>query len=387
VAATAASPQSRVPSAVQRPPWYQARLWHGMEFFAWLRLLAKNRLAISPSRVPMALGLTAAAMFNTALRWLQAICYGRKVRRVEIVSDPVFIIGHWRTGTTMLHELLALDPRHRCPTTYESLCPNHFLLSQRRLGRWLSLLLPRTRPMDNMRVSFDRPQEDEAALCNRGVPSPFATVAFPNRPPQESRYVDLEGLSVGELARWERGMRTFLKELLFVRPGQLVLKSPQHTFRMKVLSQMFPRACFIYLVRDPYVVFPSTEHFWTKMYEVHGLQRPRLESLRDQVFETFAAMHRKLEESRSSVDPARFYELRYEELVADPVAAVEAIYDYFRWPDFDAVRPALARYAQRARRYQANCYALPAELRDEITRRWKPYIEQYGYGKELGIRD
>ena len=80
--------------------------------------------------------------------------------------------------------------------------------------------------MDNMRVSFDRPQEDEAALCNRGVPSPFATVAFPNRPVQHPRYVDLEELSAGELARWERGMRTFLKEW--------VSQGPTHHFALGI---------------------------------------------------------------------------------------------------------------------------------------------------------
>jgi hypothetical protein len=342
--------------------------------------LARNRFAVSPSRVPAALGITLAAAVNTGLRCVQSLRFARAVARVEIAPEPVFIIGHWRTGTTMLHELLALDPRNRCPTTFESLCPNHFLISERLVRRWLWFVLPRTRPMDNMRVSFDRPQEDEAALCNRGVPSPFATVAFPNHPPQYPRYGDLEDLSPAELARWEKQFRAFLKELLFKRPGQLVLKSPQHTFRLKAIDRMFPHARFICLVRDPFVVFSSTVHFWTKMYEAHGLQRPKLESLGEQVFATFSAMHERLEQARKRIDPGRFVDLRYEELVADPVAAVRAIYERFQWPDFPSVEPAINKYAERSKRYKTNRYDLSQELRQEIACRWAPYMEKYGYG-------
>jgi len=294
----------------------------------------------------------------------------------------VFIIGHWRTGTTFLHELMALDPRHRCPTTYESLSPNHFLVSERFVRYWLWFILPRTRPMDNVRVGFDRPQEDEAALCIRGVPSPFATVAFPNRPPQNPRYVDLEDLSPAELARWENSFRAFLKLLLFKRPGQLVLKSPLHTFRLKTLIRMFPQARFVHLVRDPYAVFPSTVHFWTKMYEAYGLQRPNLRGLEDYVFDTLTAMYERLEASRARIAPAQFYELRYEDLINDPAAAVARIYDYFGWSHFPAIQPTVAKYAERAKHFKTNRYELSPELHEAITRRWAAYFEKYGYKTE-----
>ena len=364
---------------MKRDSWYQGRLWSGMDFFAWLRLLARNRFAVSPSRLPTALAITLCAVANTTLRAVQNLRLGRQVARVEITADPIFIIGHWRTGTTMVQELLALDPRHRCPTTYECLVPNHFLISERFVRRWLWFMLPSRRPMDNMRMSFDRPQEDEAALCNLGVPSPFLTVAFPNRPLQYPRYVDLEDLAPAELQRWERSLRRFLQRILFKRPGRLVLKSPRHTSRLKVLSRMFPKAQFIHIVRDPYVVFPSTVHFWTVMYATQGLQRPKLDALNDYVFDTFVAMHRKLEETRALIDPAQFYQLRYEDLVRDPVGEVRAMYEYFQWREFDAVEPAIRRYAGRSKRYQTNRYELTPELRGEITSRWGPHIEKHGY--------
>jgi hypothetical protein len=366
-------------------PWYTARLWNGMDFFGWLRLLARNRFAVSPSRLPRAFVITLFSIGNTTLRWGQHLRFGRRIAELRIDADPIFIVGHWRTGTTMLHELLALDRRHRCPTTYECLIPNHFLISERLARRWLWFMLPRTRPMDNVRLSFDKPQEDEAALCNLGTPSPFLTVAFPNRPRQHPRYVDMEGLSQAELERWERALRSFLKHVLFKRPGQLVLKSPQHTFRLKTLARMFPEARFVHLVRDPYVLLPSTVHFWTEMYKTYGLQNPKLECLQDFVFDTLALMHEKYREGRQAVSSDRIYELRYEDLVRDPLEAMRALYDYFQWPGFDAAEPAIRQYAARAKRYRTNRYEVSPELRETIARRWAPYIEEYGYSDDEAI--
>jgi hypothetical protein len=350
-----------------------------MDFFAWVRLVARNRLAIDFSRAPLALVVTVAAAGNTLLGWIQTLWFGRRVRAVTVPDDPIFIIGHWRTGTTMLHELMALDERHRCPTTYECLSPNHFLLSESAVRRFFGFMLPHKRPFDNVRMGFDRPQEDEAALCLRGQPSPFLTVAFPGRPPMDPDYVDLEGLSPRELARWKSRLLRFLQLLLVKRPGRLVLKSPQHTFRLNTLSGMFPRAKFIHMVRDPYVVYPSTVHFWKTMYETYGLQRFDVEALHEQVFATFERLHARLAATRTLVDPSQFYELRYEDLAGDAVGQMKALYEFLELGDFDKLRPAVERYAERSKRYRTNDYSLDTPTREAIERRWRAYFEAYGY--------
>ncbi|MDZ4659694.1 MAG: sulfotransferase [Bythopirellula sp.] len=366
------------PARKRRSP-FEASLWMGMDFFAWARLLGRNRFAIQWAKLPLAFFITIVAIGNTILRWLQTLWFGRRVRAVVVPDDPIFIIGHWRTGTTMLHELMSLDPRLRCPTTYECLSPNHFLLSEQVVRRFFRFVLPRKRPFDNVRMGFDRPQEDEAALCLRGQPSPFLTVAFPGRPPMDAAYIDLECLSPPQLARWKSRLLRFLQLLLFKRPGRLVLKSPQHTFRLKVLVEMFPRAKFIHIVRDPYVVYPSTIHFWRTMYETYGLQRFDPNTLREYVFKTFEQMHAKLTATRPLIDAANFYELRYEELSRDPVGQMEALYKFLELGDFDAIRRAVEQYAEQSKHYQTNDYPLDAPTRDEIARRWADYFEQYGY--------
>jgi hypothetical protein len=358
----------------------EANLWLGFELVAWLRLLARNRFAITPTRIPLAALVTCAAAGNTALRGIQSLIYGRRVRQVVVPDDPIFIVGHWRTGTTMLHELLALDPAHRSPTTYESLSPNHFLLTEKFVRRWLPFLVPRTRPFDNMRMGFDRPQEDEAALALRGTPSPFLSASFPRRPLQSPEYVDLTSLTPRQLARWQADLQSLLQLLLFARSGRLVLKSPQHTNRIPTLHAMFPRARFIHITRDPYVVFPSTMHFWRIMIQKYGLQRLDEARLREQVFTAFAQMHDNVERARTQLPAGAFHELRYPNLTADPVGAMRGIYDFLGRDDFAAVEPLYAHYADRSRRYKTNEYAdLDAKTRAEIAERWAPYFIRHSY--------
>ena len=128
--------------------------------------------------------------------------------------------------------------------------------------------------MDRMKAGFDRPQEDEFALCMLGLPSPYATIAFPNHPAANPEYLDLETVPPTALERWKQGFLWFLKCLTYKQGKRLILKSPPHTARIKVLREMFPDAIFLHIVRDPYVVFPSTVNLWRSLYLTHGLQIP-----------------------------------------------------------------------------------------------------------------
>src|SRR5262245_16538849 len=150
------------PSPGGTPPReWMPRVWEGCDFFAWLRLLSRNRFAVHPRYWYIAAIVSGVSAGHTALRWLQGLRYGRRIARTVVVEHPVFIIGHWRTGTTLLHELLILDERHNFPTTYQCLEPNHFLLTEGLVRRYLGFLSPSRRVVDNMPAGWERPQEDE----------------------------------------------------------------------------------------------------------------------------------------------------------------------------------------------------------------------------------
>ena len=234
-----------------------------------------------------------------------------------------------------------------------------------------------------MKAGWTRPQEDEFALCMLGLPSPYLTIAFPNRPPQCQKYFDLEGLSRRELATWKRTFRRFLQVLTFKNPKRLVLKSPPHTCRIKVLLEMFPDARFVHIVRDPHVVFPSTVNLWKSLYRKHGMQTPAFAGLEEYVFTTFTRLYQRLHETQSLVRPNRFYELRYEDLVDDPIGEMEKLYTHLELGNFDEYVPRLKEYLADNANYETNRYELTPEQIAEIERRWGTVIRRYGYERDL----
>jgi hypothetical protein len=356
------------------------RIWEGCDFFAWLRLICRNSLAVSLSHLYLAIIITLISMINTALRLVQEALFGDHPERTPLTGPPIFIIGHWRTGTTLLHELLILDPRHGSPTTYQCLAPNHFLLTERLFKRLLWWMMPSRRPMDNMPMGWDRPQEDEFALCMLGQPSPYLTIAFPNHPPQDQEAFDLAGLKPRVRGRWLAAFQKFLHHVSFRARRRLVLKSPTHTCRIRHLLELFPDARFLHIVRDPYVLFPSTVNLWKSLYEAQGLQKPTFAGLEEYVFSTFVHLYEKLEEGKRLVPEGQFHELRYEDLIRDPEGEMRRLYDRLGLGGFEEVLPRLREYLAANAEYQTNRYrALPPEVRTEIMRRWGKVIQRYGY--------
>ncbi len=359
---------------------WEPRMWTGMDAPNWFRLLARNHFAVSPIRIPMACILSGISVCNSMLNGLHWAFYHKKVAATEVEQTPLFILGHWRTGTTLLHELLVLDPRHTYPTTYECFGSSHFLFSARFFKWWLNFLMPRRRPMDNVAVGLDRPQEDEFAFCGLGIPSPYLDWAFANRPLKNQEYLDLRHITPEERQRWKDVFLWFLKCLTFKTPGKrIILKSPTHTYRVRTLLEMFPDAKFVYLVRDPFVVFPSTVNTWKRLQKYHGAQTPKNKDLEEQVFRRFEHMYEVFEEDRALIDPDRLCELRFEDLVADPVQQVTAIYEKLGLGDIDAALPALERYVASLSGYTKNRYEISPELRQQISTRWAPYIDKHGY--------
>lgn len=357
--------------------------WDGMNFPAWVRLLRKNHFRLDWQYWYLLPMITVFSLVHSGYRGWQWVVFGWSVKK-KLEKPPLFILGHWRSGTTMLHELLVLDKRHTYPTTYECFAPNHFVVTETIASRIFKFLVPPRRPMDNMPAGWARPQEDEFALCNLGVPSPYLTIAFPNEPPQNQEYWTLEHVPPEGRERWKKTFVRFLREINRRTPKRIVLKSPPHTGRVKLLLEMFPDAKFVHIVRDPFVIFPSTVHLWKTLYSTQGMQKPKFEGLEEYVFANLERMYERFEAERDLIPPENFCEVRYEDLVADPVARMREVYERLGLGGFAEALPALEQYVAATKGYETNKYReLSPELRDQIARRWHGYIERYGYAGQL----
>jgi omega-hydroxy-beta-dihydromenaquinone-9 sulfotransferase len=101
--------------------------------------------------------------------------------------------------------------------------------------------------------------------------------------------------------------------------------------------------------------------------------------LEETVLSTFVRLHEKLEEGKKLLGPEQFYELRYEDLVRDPVGEMGRLYAHFGFAGFDAYLPRLQEYLANIKGYETNKYQMSEEQRAQVNRRWGDVIRRYGY--------
>jgi hypothetical protein len=362
---------------------------------AWLSLLIRNRFAVSPTRLPFTLLGFATSVLNSILNLAQTLIFARRIRACVIEQPPIFIIGHWRTGTTFLHELLMLDERFTAPTTMECFAPADCLILDQLLRHLFNFALPSKRPMDNMLVGWDRPQEDEFALMNLGLRSPYEVVIFPNHRRTPDPFLDMSGLAPEQVEAWKAGFLSFLQQVS-LRSKQkqtglksarrIVLKSPYHTARLHILRQMFPEAKFIHIVRNPCEVFPSTVTLWRALFDTQGCQKPDFGALADDVpdieqyvLDGMDLLYRNFFREIAEIPADNFCQVRYEDLVRAPVEELARMYSQLRLGSFEILRPKLEAHVRGLDGYKTNQHNISPRQRAEVYRRWDWYMRRFGY--------
>lgn len=358
-------------------------MWQGLDFPTYVKLLLSNP-PLHWTKIPRLIGLTGFSITNSLMGLAERMIYGRKIAQQEVPKAPVFILGHWRSGTTLLHNLMSRDPQFTFPNLYSVLSPQHFLLTEKTVTRLTEWLLPKTRPMDNIPVYWNMPQEDEMALCNLSLLSPYIMMVFQGDRPRYLPYFDFQTAKPQELARWKEVFVTFLKRLTIRSNKTLLLKSPTHTYRVKLLLELFPDAKFVYIVRNPYAVFTSGMHLKTKLYEGNGLGRTNLVGLEEDLFQTYDHLFHVFEEDRHLLKPNQLHELRYEDLEQDPVGELRQIYRKLELSNFETLEADVNSQIDSLRKYRKNQYPpMEDSLKRRIYERWHFGFQQYGYAHDL----
>ena len=115
------------------------------------------------------------------------------------------------------------------------------------------------------------------------------------------------------------------------------------------------------------------------MTRAHCFQKPAVDGVKERVFEDFRVIYDRLEEARPLFKPGRFHELRYEELVKDPMGELESVYAALDLDGFDQARPRIDQYLRQTDGYETNKYTLSDEDRREIEERCGAVMRRYGY--------
>ena len=288
--------------------------------------------------------------------------------------DAIVVLGYWRSGTTLLHELLCLDKRYTYPTTHACMNPHHFLFSEAGvLARGGSTT---QRPMDEMEVSAASPQEDEFALLSLGARSPYEALLMPQILPEALKLTDPKDLSPQEEKHWREVFLSFLAGVSVRGGGRpMILKSPTHGARVSTLRELLPDARYLVIIRDPVTNFESVVRMWRKMFETYAIGPiPPDDAIREAILGDRPRFEAKLAAMTADLPGNRFAAITYESLIANPVGVIEQLYQRLELGDFEPVREAIVADTKRRSGYQAKGSLPSREWRDRINREWSGIV-------------
>lgn len=347
----------------------------GCRLDVWLGLLWKNARAVSKKRVGMIVKITllSALLFIPSL--IEDIVVRVKSRRIK-VEAPVFILGHWRSGTTYLFKLMSMDKRFGYMNSTETYMFNNCYLLGGIINRVIKLLIPAKRPMDNMVWTVDSPQEECFAISLMTDESMIPMIDFPRN---RDAYIE-KTFEQNLTGRWQKAHLYVTKKLtLMKKDSRLLLKSPDNTAKAALLAEMYPGAKFVNIYRDPYVVIDSTLNMYRRAFSMVSLgEMPDDESLEDFLVGYFEKIYRAYFDDLAKLPEDSIVEISYDELTGDPLAALEKIYGALRLDGFEEATPDFAEYIASQKSYVPNVHGENTRLRAKIASKLQFYYAHYG---------
>jgi omega-hydroxy-beta-dihydromenaquinone-9 sulfotransferase len=303
-------------------------------------------------------------------RWWEELLWKRKIRKVNISTPPVFIIGFWRSGTTLLHNLLCQAPGTTYISTYQTVFPN--LLSH---SWWFKPIIgkfwPTHRPFDDVKMGMDLPQEEEIGLNNVQDVSFYNFLCFPKD--FERFYTHelfMKDLDDKHIAKWKYEYVKMIRKAVLSRKGdRFISKSPSNMARIKQLLEMFPDARFIFLYRDPYKTVESFYRFFHEVMPTIQVQESNEELTRERLTRVYADMVRAYFLDMSKIPPQNLMEIKFELFTKNPVEGLRKIFDQFGIPGFEDSSQYFENYLVEMAGFTSNKY----EINDETIR----YVNEY----------
>ncbi len=365
------------------------QLLTGIEPSAWARTLAAERFGVSGRYLHRAAWLTAWSAAAGTVGRIERARHDRHIaEHIDIgrVDPPLFILGHWRSGTTHLHNLLGRGPDYTHPTVYQVVFPTAFLSTTSTVPALTARLLPETRGYDNVRQGWFEAAEDEIALAKLTGLSPYLAFMFPDHAPHYERYIDFLEAREDERETWKAALERFVAKVRLQSGGRrVVVKSCAHTARIRMLLELYPDAKFVHIHRNPFIVAASTVHMRRRTDWENFLQVPKTEFIDDrprQVALVGQRIYERYFADRALIPPDNLVEVAYGDLVERPLDVLQHIFSHLRLPGWNRHQAGITPYLAGLRGYRTNVLRVDGELATLVREHWGAVFDEYGYSTD-----
>ncbi len=351
----------------------------GTTWGIWWRYLSENQWEWKyfPKILLVSLVIIVGFPFRLWERWK----VGKAIDNTTIDESPVFILGHWRGGTTLLHNLLSLDKQFGYVTYLQGLFPHAFLASG--FFRWFAVrIMPSKRPMDNMEINTESPQEEELALISQSGHSLYNMWVAPNRHweiwEKYGRFEDEESKE-----EWSKGYIRLLKTATYNFEGKrLLLKNPPNTMRIPYLLEKFPNAKFIYIYRNPYKVYASTYKLYRDVIDFFQIMDEDEDVAVENILRIYSEMHETYQRDKKMIPSGNLIEVKFEDFVGNKMDGLGKMYRKLSLGNFEEIKPVYEKYLSSIKNYKKNKLRTDTDVLEKVNGHWDFAFEAYGYEKE-----
>jgi hypothetical protein len=346
-----------------------------------LRLLAQNRLKISFRYLPRVFYSILLSSIIAPFRIKERIKFDKAIEKTKIKHPPIFLLGHWRSGTTYLHNVLSQDENLGFFSTFHAYAPGIFLGSEKTFMPILVASLPKKRPMDDVDMGPELPQEDEYAM---GAFSPYSYYhgwCFPKNMEFYNRFVLMENVSKKTIEDWKKTYLYLLKKVTLYRNGRrLILKNPANTARVKLLLEMFPDARFINIYRNPYHLYFSMMRFMRIVIPLYCVQKPpKIDEIEKIMMDLYSKMYKKYFREKKLIPQGNLVEIRYEDFIKQPLDEIKRIYNELGLKGFKKSEKAFKKYIASQANIKTHKYEVDEETAKKINKKWGFIVKEFGY--------
>jgi hypothetical protein len=313
--------------------------------------------------------------------WWEELIWRRRIRKIDISKPPIFIIGFWRSGTTLLHNLLCHTPETVYITTYQTVFPNLLLSHSWWFKPIIGKFWPTHRPFDDVKMGMDLPQEEEIALANLQEISFYNFLYFPK---DFERFYDKElfmkGLDDKYINRWKSEyMKMIRKAMLNIKGDRFISKSPSNMARIKQILEMFPDAKFIFLFRDPYKTVESFYRFFHEVLPVVQVQSDYDNLTRKRMARVYTDMIRQYYLDKDKIPPQNLMEIKFEDFSKNTDEGLRQIFAQFGIPGFEEARQHFEKYLQEQAGFKQNKYEITPETIHWVNEYAGDIVHTLGY--------
>lgn len=256
---------------------------------------------------------------------LEFLLYQKKIDVSRLHQDPVFILGYYRSGTTFLQRVLALNPAWANITLLQTVIPECSMT----LGKPFLLFSKYFFKIFKIKNAYHKTEfdwnlvgeEDVAVTSMVSEATCYWGFMFPKKVEEYfDRFSYFEGKNKeADIKLWKEEFHKIVKRFNFIFKGQqMLLKSPPNVAKIKELNELYPNAKFIFIYRNPYSVLKSVRRLWEINGKMNFQENPTQEKIDQLTIKDFSHSTDRYFEYKSLIPKDRLFEIKYEDFIADP---------------------------------------------------------------------